>query len=391
MIVAHDAPRHRTSAPGPDVATAAHQRDLPGLDGLRAIAVVLVILSHAVGDFASGNALRPVAVHGAFGVTIFFVLSGYLITYLLLREEDRMGGIDLGRFLARRSIRIAPPAFVLVATLMVLAWLGWFTLEPAVLASLLLFYRNLVSGPWVTSHLWSLAVEEHFYLAWPLVFVACRSPKWRASCIGLAIMAAPIWRAVVIRRAGGAWAVNGQRTDLTCDAILMGCLLALATRLPSWERCLGSRALRHPAASCLAVAVLIGTFTATFDAIPKSGGVSMTLRSLCVAIVINQVVRAPGGLITRCLSLAALAWLGRLSYSVYLWQQLFCCPAWPASESRFLHLPWNLVPIMATAMLSYYVVEKPLFRLRARFRPVRSRRGPMIVSRPTTASVCQST
>jgi peptidoglycan/LPS O-acetylase OafA/YrhL len=362
MIIAHDAPT-----------TAAHQRDLPGLDGLRAIAVILVILAHSAADIAAGSPLRSVADNGSFGVTIFFVLSGYLITYLLLREEDRMGRIDLGRFYMRRAIRIIPPMYLFVATIVVLAALGGLTLRPKALASLLFFFGNLVRIPWATGHLWSLAVEEHFYLAWPLVFVACRGPRSRAWAMSVAIVSMPVWRWVALHHMSNADLATMMRSELRGDAILMGCLLALATKLPSWERGLGSRPMTHPAASCLAVAVLVATFTPTFDGIPRSGLVGPTLQSLCVALVINQVVRDRGGWPTRCLSLAAVAWLGRLSYSVYLWQQMFCSRAWPAIDSRWLHLPWNLIPIAVTAMLSYYLVETPLFRLRARFRPVRPR------------------
>lgn len=362
-------------ATGPDEATAAHQRDLPGLDGIRAIAVCLVISCHSPNDFASGTPLRRIADHGQFGVPIFFVLSGYLITYLLLREEARVGRIGLGRFYMRRVIRIIPPMYALVAVSVVFAWLGWITLTPLALAGELLFFANLVPVPMVTGHLWSLAIEEQFYLAWPLVFLACRNPRWRAWVVGSALALMPLWRWLTM------WRVGTSEIYLPIrDAILTGCLLALATKLPSWERCLGSRAMRHSATSCVAVAALVGTFTPTYAAIPKIGVVSSLLQSLCVAIVINQVVRAPGGWLTRGLSLAPIAWIGRLSYSLYLWHTLFCAAVWPEVESRFLHLPWSLAPTLATAMLSYYVIEKPLFRLRARFRPVRPQPGPIVPS-----------
>lgn len=357
------------------------RRIIPGLDGFRAVAVVMVVLFHSVDDLSPGNPLRPIAEVGSFGVPIFFCLSGFLITHLLLDEEERYGGVDLGLFYARRLLRILPPLLPLVATCTLLTWWGWLEASPASLASCLLFFRNYASGPSVTGHLWTLAVEEHFYLIWPLAFVACRSPWWRLRAVGAAVVVIPIWRRVAVWWAGSPEAVNWFRTDLRCDGILMGCLLALATRDARAGRWLGSRPMTHVAASGLALVALAVTFVPRIAASPGIRFWIPTIQFACVAGLLNQVTRSPRGLLTRTLSLGAVAWLGRLSYGLYLWQQLFVPPGWPGCEARVVHLPWNLGAMLIIATVSYHLVESPCSRLRSRLR-----RGSDRASRPVAAT-----
>ena len=171
------------------------RRDLAGLDGLRAVAVGLVILFHSADEFAPGGGLRLVASHGVFGVPIFFVLSGFLITFLLLREESSRGRVDLPKFYARRSIRILPPAYVFMIAMMVLSVLGLQPMSRRALVSSLLFFRNYaMQPPWISGHLWSLAVEEHFYLVWPVFFVLVRNPRARLVVALVAVAWCPFWK-----------------------------------------------------------------------------------------------------------------------------------------------------------------------------------------------------
>jgi peptidoglycan/LPS O-acetylase OafA/YrhL len=343
------------------------RRDLAGLDGLRALAVALVILHHSAEQFSQGGVVRLVADNGGFGVAIFFVLSGFLITYLLLREESDFGRVDLPRFYARRMIRIVPPAYAFIVGLVILAGFGWIVLSPLVLTSCLLFFRNYVTGPAISGHLWSLAVEEHFYLIWPAIFVLCRNPKQRVAIAVAAVAFSPLWRHYMGKTYGFSQ-LNWMRTDFRYGAILMGCLLALLTRLPQAEKRLGSRWLTNPLFATLTLALLIATFAPQF-----ANGPTILFRDslqfLCVALLINCVVRTPESWLSKSLDWAPIALVGRLSYSLYLWQQIFCLLVWPGHSSPFMRLPLNLIPITFFATLSYLIIERPLFKVRAKFRP----------------------
>src|SRR5579871_2509992 len=132
------------------------QKRLPGLDGIRAISIGLVLAFH-VTESAGWNSFRA----GSFGVEIFFVLSGFLITWLLCCEDNRYGSISLRTFYARRALRILPPALAYLATLEFLAQFA--LVSSAGVLPCLAFIRNLVGGDPSTAHFWSLSVEEQFY------------------------------------------------------------------------------------------------------------------------------------------------------------------------------------------------------------------------------------
>ena len=169
----------------PTVETCAPQgrieRQLPGLDGLRMVAVSLVVIYHANhrDGFATGTWLSTIVENGWFGVAIFFVLSGFLITHLLIREEARAGGVGLRNYFLRRIIRIVPPAYFYIAIVTLLAAAGLITMPWSHLRPSLLFYVDYVGTGPVTGHYWTLSVEEQFYLIWPLAFVALRTNRSR--------------------------------------------------------------------------------------------------------------------------------------------------------------------------------------------------------------------
>lgn len=144
-----------------------------GLDGIRAVAVGLVLFSHSV-IYDEFTWLEPIGLGAGYaGVALFFVLSGYLITALLLREEDRTGGISLKLFYLRRSLRLFPALWLYLLIVWMIWRVGLLPHHPwhSFVASLL-YIRNLVGQGHETAHLWSLSIEEQFYLLWPLVFVA---------------------------------------------------------------------------------------------------------------------------------------------------------------------------------------------------------------------------
>jgi len=315
-------------------------RRIPSLDGLRAISITLVILSHLVKW--KHVSLEVLGSYGALGVHVFFVLSGYLITNLLLREHERSSTISLRDFYIRRAYRIFPAAFVFLAIVIVLCWrqMRWYHAAAAVF-----YVANLdVTRPWIFGHLWSLSIEEQFYLLWP--FALKKFPSHKTAILLCGFIATPVFWVGLY----GFRVRNGLLGSLPAyaDQLAIGCLLAIfAPRLPKIR---GSFAL---------VMFLVTIFVPWFPATTPWRSMFMLfalrpLLNISLAGLVLHVIQVP----YRALNWPPVAWLGRISYSLYLWQEVFC-------SNASLHLGYVLVvPALACACLSYYCVEQPMLRLR---------------------------
>ncbi len=335
---------------------------IPQLDGLRGVAILLVLCGHVVltipalttGRFA--HAGRLLSAFGLVGVNVFFVLSGYLITWLLVRELGRAGRIDLRAFYLRRMRRIFPAYYVFLVFVAVLAVLGPLrAVTPRdLLVNATYLTDYIVTAGW-TRHSWSLAVEEQFYLLWPglLAFVGVRRGLWIA--LG-AIVLEPVVRI------GTYFAFPSQRILETyqfhtrLDALAFGCALALALDLwPAFTESLPRRSLTWAAIATFAIYPFAEvrfraafTFTAGFS-----------LICAATAILMLTALALPHGFLSRALGVAPLRWVGRISYSLYLWQQLFLIPADHSLLGRF---PLNVVAAFAAACASYYLIERRFFK-----------------------------
>jgi peptidoglycan/LPS O-acetylase OafA/YrhL len=326
---------------------------LPGLFGIRAISIALVLLYH-VGSSFLGPAFQQ---HRLRGVNVFFVLSGFLITYILCREEDKRGSISLKAFYVKRALRILPPAIPYLACLLILSALGILAVKFSDVAYCLLFVRNVFpipnfSGSSQTDHFWSLAVEEQFYLLWPLLLILLRNNRARLNFAVALLVFSPLWHVISYRLAGGPQFVNHVRFDLTYDPILMGCCLALMRRQPGLLPLLRSRWLQGPwfvaaVLTCLGGALWVGTVE--------------RITYFLTALLINYAIEHEGGF----LNLKPVVWLGKISYSLYIWQQLFC---WGFSEHWLGRFPQNLIASVTVAIVSYHLIEQPFTRLRGRVR-----------------------
>src|SRR5438477_6608379 len=210
--------------------------DRPGsrihsLDGLRALSVSLVVLGHLAKTTGAPRWLDSTGPYAHFGVRVFFVISGFIITHLLLQEHQQTSAIDLGAFYARRFFRIFPAAYVFMACMTVLLWP---TLTAADILSSFAYISNYRSErPWVFGHLWSLAVEEQFYLLWPLALVLWFKMRVRIALATL--IAAPLVRALLFalhyKEGAYLWFPS------LADALATGCLLAiLKPSLEQWLR-----------------------------------------------------------------------------------------------------------------------------------------------------------
>jgi peptidoglycan/LPS O-acetylase OafA/YrhL len=326
---------------------------LPTLDGWRAVAIVAVLFCHVRWPTDALNRLAP---YGAMGVSVFFALSGFLITRRLMEEWRAAGRIDLRAFYVRRAFRILPPILVYLAAASLLGFgLRLIRMDRAQLAASLFFYRNYLTEPvargWYTGHFWSLAVEEHFYLIWPVLLwmAGLRRARWLAPSLALAVA---VWRAADARfdwvgRLNPALRGSVLRTDYRLDILLFGCAVALVwddPRVQALGARIGGTALALAAA---AAAVCCQVWT------PPG---YMTMVAALMALLPAATVAKPRSWAGRFLEIPLVAWVGRISYSLYIWQQLFL----PASElPQRLGVPWNLAAALGCAAVSFYVVERP--------------------------------
>lgn len=303
------------------------------------------------------------AARGSVGVHIFFVISGFLITTLLTEELAGTGAISLSLFYARRSLRIFPPFYYFLAAIVAGVWLGFFNVPERSFLFAATFTLNYINnGVWVTGHLWSLAVEEQFYLVWPatLKLAGRRRALWIAAA--LAVAGPPFCLAVGLIDPGlGGHLVKSF--PFVADAIAAGCVLAgLLPWLRQRKQILGW--FTHPWGDlAIPLAVLLE---------PVSGhirlhlGLTESAQSLCICYAIVRYAEFPNGVVARLLNLPVIAFIGTLSYSLYLWQQIFVNP----NGARLLQtFPLNLVASFACACISFYAIERPVAGLRKRLRP----------------------
>lgn len=362
---------------------------IPNLNGVRALAVSVVILSHA--------GLSHV-IPGGFGVTTFFVLSGFLITTLLIREHQRTGTVSLSKFYARRALRLMPPLYVVTLLAVAAVQFGWIkgASDPAAVASLLLYYANyylVFAGgtgiPEGLSVVWSLAVEEHFYFFWPPVLLWLfrrrldrRSLSW---LLGLASVGVLIWRLALALWLEPPEMYVEWATDARLDSLLAGCWLALV-RNP-WLHPPQARDRRLDAMLLLAAAVLIVLSLAIRDPLFRST-LRYTFQNVGLMILLWLVVARAQAWPYRALSHPVADYLGRVSYSLYLAHFLLICAfvRWFPEGSFWLH---SVVPVMASLLFAELMrrwVEEPVAGMRARLQagePSPAATPPAGISRPS--------
>ena len=345
------------------MAGSAKQRSgyLPALDGWRAVAIVWVIEGHSKAwsyGWISNHWVRDT---GYRGVQLFFALSGFLICTRLLREEKRFGAISLRSFYTRRLFRIQPAAMTF---LFVVAMLGiggvipsfWPGIAGAALMVRNLWPTSLVPGYWDTAHFWSLAVEEHFYLLLPGFLVLVR--RRRLLMLSALALALEVWRMIVfsvpVLHPGRIWQV-AQRTDVVLGGILLGSVFAVALTHP--------RLLQFATTYLRSWVALLITGVVFFELQHHhSSSVQSTIILVYPILIVATVLHAESWL-GRLLELAPVRYVGRISYSMYLWQQLFFNEDEALNPHSFhSHMLLCWFGTIACAMASYYFVETPMIR-----------------------------
>ena len=366
-----------------------HKR-IPQLDGLRAAAIGLVLLSH-VGHCTGLN--LPFRwfgwqILGDLGVRVFFVISGFLITGLLLDEERKHGRVSLLRFYGRRTFRILIPYYVFLGVLVTTRAGGLVQFGQGDLFHALTYTTNYQLHPaWVSGHSWSLAVEEQFYLLWPLAVAMLgrlRAP-WIAAA---ALIAAPVARVLVYRFVPSMHPLIGASFETVADALAGGCLLA-CVRDRLWQRGWYRALLRSRVMALLPLAVVALAMLDLYPSISYTFG--YTLKTLGIALVIDWALRVPETRIARVLSLRPVVYVGTISYSLYLWQQPFLDPhTGPASLT-----PLKALAALTVGVLAHYAIEKPALLQREKIARLilqrfpslrRERRAPAVVHSMPQAS-----
>jgi peptidoglycan/LPS O-acetylase OafA/YrhL len=331
---------------------------VPSLDGLRAVGIILVFVHHLI---------TPLPFGGAVGVDIFFVLSGYLITSILLREYDRHGRISLRRFYLRRAARLYPA----LLTVMVILFVPGLLFAPSIKAylvenALAATYTTPIAlqvsdtAAWAWRHTWSLGIEEMFYLLWPVLLIGVLTQKrvrahavLGVTCIGLILLAA----GVALEAAG-----EPESLLLRSGGLFLGCALALRTmrssgRAGGW---VSSSKTAWIGASIILGAVVLASMDGAL-ALP------VLLTVLGSTAILAHITSGSHGRLARLLSWAPLTYTGKISYELYLWHYpLLIISSW-ALDADPLSVAIVVGPLsIVAAATTHHVLTPWVERLKSR-------------------------
>lgn len=339
---------------------------IPSLDGLRAASIALVLYGHLLGTrgFFPIELVRWSGDVAHLGVIVFFVISGFLITSLLMTEREQTGKVSLKRFYLRRVLRIFPAFYVFVAAMIVAAALGWIDLHGSDLAFALTYTANYApERSWYIGHLWSLSIEEQFYLIWPLLFVALSARGAFVAAL-VAFLAGPAVRTGMhlLFAPPSPWR-DLEIFPALADNIAIGCLLAL---LRPWliTRPLYLRVTASPWLSLLVPLILVINRLTSYTLVDMIGS---PLMLIAIAVLVEASTRQALTPVGRVLNSRPFVFVGTLSYSLYLWQQPFIDRH---SEAAVASFPLNIALAFVAALLSYFVVERAFLGMRRRLERV---------------------
>jgi peptidoglycan/LPS O-acetylase OafA/YrhL len=341
---------------------------LPGLDGLRALSIFLVFFSHAQGTAGFPPVpgwLWHAGDLGNLGVRVFFVISGFLITLLLLREESRTGSISISQFYIRRAFRILPAVLVFLALMLAFRALGLVTFPTVQWLQGLFFLADMTitTRIWSLGHLWSLAVEEQFYLIWPAAMLLMPR-RWRVRALVVTLLLAPVYRVAAGEPGASFWSTFSFPQYL--DAIALGCLLAVL-RFRRVHRTTAAPTVRRRWYVILPFLLIV------LNGLPGPYWLRAAVVLPAMHVVIATMIYAAAeGAFTAwqpLLDAPPVAWFGRISYSLYLWQEMFLNPY---SHYGFARFPGNVLLAIGAGVSSFYLVERPMLAVRRRARAATS-------------------
>jgi peptidoglycan/LPS O-acetylase OafA/YrhL len=332
---------------------------LPVLDGLRALAVTMVVASH----FGLASA-------GGLGVTIFFVLSGFLITWLLLKEREATGSVSLRAFYAKRTLRIFPAYYVFLAVSLAIDMKrGDPRIGPIARPAIFYYtnYFNALHGHSTSSvaHAWSLAVEEQFYLVWPVAFIllSASGPRRLVRALVIAIALVAVWRSYAYLWLGLGPSYVYNAFDCRFDCLAAGCLLAAACQFERFRNRMTSFVRTYRWAPLLTAAALL-------PLVDTAGGVyrytfGFTVEALLIAFAVAQLLVLHAVQPFKLLDASPVRYLGRVSYGMYLYHQWgLAIGRHVPMRSQWMEFGAGLTATIVLASLSYFVIERPFLRLK---------------------------
>lgn len=373
--------------PNPVSSSPAPSGRIPSLDGLRAIAILLVMVGHGWYSLPLVPAfLWRYAGNGTLGVNIFFVLSGFLIYSLSAREVDKTGQFSSKQFYIRRILRIFPCFYFFIGVIVCLKWSGIVALSWQVLGSAATFTFNYAHffDRWTTpadnadfgviGHYWSLALEEQFYFTWPLLMllfvrrkllpvlmvIMCLAPFIRVASYYLA----PNWRGQI-----------GMMFQTGFDSIAAGVLLGELLRR-SRPKALLQGLARNPITlyGAIAFILIISPLLNEFFKGAYEITVGKSLELACICVIVTAGVYFPETILGRLLNWRPMIYVGVLSYSLYVWNNLFLYSEGHWVVNKF---PFNYLCVFGMAMFSHYLIEKPFLKLKDRFHKSAAASGKM--------------
>lgn len=314
------------------------------------------------------------------GVRVFFVISGYLITRLLLVERGKTGEINLKHFYIRRIFRIFPIFYIYILTLILLKV---FVLPDIVHNSLLFLFAGLFiwnykqffyadpqpdNGNWFLGHFWTLAMEEQFYLLWPLLFKLTKNISRLKRILVVIIIAMPFIRVLSYIISPGTRGEIGIMLHSSGDIILIGCLGAIIEHSENFKTRVLKYIQNKYLITCAIVFLLVvspllsSRFRGAYDLL-----FGISLNSFCILAIIFWCIYAES-FFAKVLNTAVFIQIGILSYSLYIWQQLFLTYRYGFWVNKF---PQNLIIVFVVGSLSYYLIERPFLKLKRRFTDVK--------------------
>ena len=364
----------------PELSETTSKPRIPSLDGLRAISIFLVVIGHASLSFPhSGkwvNFFLQIFGNSDAGVLIFFVISGFLITTLLLQEFEKTGSIRLSNFYLRRSFRIFPAFYCYMGVVFFLWMAGNIHLTWPIFGTAAMFLRNYGSlfihssptGDWFVGHTWTLAVEEQFYWLWPICLIAVK-PRRAILIAAVLIALAPVLRTseYFIFKAGREQIPILLHTRM--DSLMTGALAALLYKNKRFQGLLNLLYKKKaPLFSALFIFGLSPLIAGHFHGIYLLP-VGWTLENFATVIILLWAIDYSRSRIGICLNSRLLVHVGVISYSLYLWQQLFLTNLSPFPLAKF---PLNIILAIIAAEISYFVIERPILIWRRRLKPTAS-------------------
>jgi peptidoglycan/LPS O-acetylase OafA/YrhL len=340
---------------------------IKSLDGLRAVSITLVIFSHVISRHNLFHTINPRQIFGDtgnLGVRFFFVISGFLITTLLNEEFILTNKISLKKFYIRRTLRIFPAFYFFLFVMWVLTYFNVIDIEVRqffMAGTYTINYLSALDRTWYVGHLWSLAVEEQFYLLWPLSFwlLGAKRSVWVLLVI---IAVIPLiryfsWFYLPESRPHIKWAFH-----TVCDSLATGCLLALI-RKPLHAGVNYVKWLKSWIPLLLFPAVLLINWylmgRPRFNYL-----IAQTLMNISIALLIDYTITSPPLFLDKFLNSYIAVRVGVLSYSLYLWQQFFLIPE-PSLVVQTL--PAGVLFAVFSAFISYHFVERKALGLKVRF------------------------